>query len=283
MVTNCTITGNSARDVGGGLRCYESSITITNCTISGNIADISGGGIYCGVSDPTITNCILWGDSAPNGPEIYVCSGLPVIIYSDVQGGWSGEGNIDADPLFLGGGDYHLTLRSPCIDSGTDAWIYTDIDGEARPLGIGFDMGADEYTNPDCWDGDMDGYGDVACGGYDCDDTNPDINPGEEICDNGIDDDCDGLVDLLDPDCCDDADGDGFTDPTCGGTDCDDTDPEVYPGAEETCYNGIDDDCDELIDFDDLDCEAIRIPSDYPTIQAGIDASLYGDLVLVPK
>jgi hypothetical protein len=46
-----------------------------------------------------------------------------------------------------------------------------------------------------------------------------------------------------------DADGDGYFNATCGGSDCDDTDAAVYPGADEYC-NGIDDDCDGTIDED---------------------------------
>ena len=56
----------------------------------------------------------------------------------------------------------------------------------------------------DAVDLDGDGYFDIDnnCSETDCDDSNPDVNPGaEEICDNGIDDDCDGDVDLADSDC----------------------------------------------------------------------------------
>ena len=49
------------------------------------------------------------------------------------------------------------------------------------------------------------------------------------------------------PGSCDDADGDGFSDDTCGGTDCDDTNPNVYPGASEAC-DSIDNNCDGTVD-----------------------------------
>ena len=123
-----------------------------------------------------------------------------------------------------------------------------------------------DYSDPDCpcIDIDGDGYGDPANPAclfpqWDCDDTDPDVYPGAiEICENGIDDDCDGLVDELE-DCCKDMDGDGYGDPANPAClfsqwDCDDTDPDVYPGAEEICDNGIDDDCDGLVDANDPDC-----------------------------
>jgi len=104
-------------------------------------------------------------------------------------------------------------------------------------------------TGSQCWDSDGDGYEDVTCGGDDCDDTNPNVNPGaDEICDNGLDDDCDRLGDAWDTDCCDDADGDHFTDEACGGADCDDTEPLTSPGMQEIQGDGIDNDCDGQID-----------------------------------
>ncbi|MBI4832657.1 MAG: matrixin family metalloprotease [Candidatus Lindowbacteria bacterium] len=146
-ITNCIITGNLTDGSGGGIYAVSgaASPTIKNCTISGNLAT-SGGGLYCG-SGFTMTNCILWGDS-PN--EISGATGTTT--YSDIQGGRAGTGNIDADPLFVGDGDYHLTSGSPCIDTGTNSGVTDDIDGNPRPLDSGYDMGADEFLLilPDC-------------------------------------------------------------------------------------------------------------------------------------
>lgn len=143
IITNCTINANTASADGGGIYCsLSSSLSIINCTITENTANDNGGGIGCSDSSPTITNCILWNDFSD---EIYVYSGSPNVRYSDIQGGYQGEGNIDADPLFIGSGDYHLTESSPCIDVGTSEGAPDDdIDGEPRPQGGGYDMGSDE-------------------------------------------------------------------------------------------------------------------------------------------
>ena len=73
--------------------------------------------------------------------------------------------------------------------------------GQADPDedGVGTPCDSCPYTpNPYQRDRDGDGYGSVC----DCDDTDPGVSPGaEEVCDNGIDDDCDVLIDDADPDC----------------------------------------------------------------------------------
>ena len=111
-----------------------------------------------------------------------------------------------------------------------------------------------------CTDADSDGYSieGGACGAVDCDDVDPAVYPGAvEICDDGIDNDCNGLTDTLDPFCagtsCTDADADGYNveGGACGAVDCDDSDAAVNPGAEENCTDGVDNDCDGLIDTQD--------------------------------
>jgi len=80
-----------------------------------------------------------------------VDSGTPEVHYTDIECGYSGTGTIDADPLFVGNGDYHLTSNeaaSPCIDTGRDyapELPSTDKDENARIIGAYPDMGAYEY------------------------------------------------------------------------------------------------------------------------------------------
>lgn len=89
----------------------------------------------------------------------------------------------------------------------------------------------------------------------DCNDLNPNINPGaSEVCD-GVDNNCNGLVDEGCPTCTD-SDHDGFFAQVGCGTpvDCDDANAAVNPGAMEACQDGIDNNCDGGIDEGCLSC-----------------------------
>ena len=184
MVRNCTISLNAANRDGGAVCCYDGHPTFSNCVIVQNAA-ACGGAAYCYSSGPTLSNCTIAANSASDGPAIACDSSeqqypssvtitssvlwsggeevwnndgsVLSITYSDAQGGWSGEGNIDADPLFADpdNGDYHLTAGSPCIDAGDPAFVplpgELDMDGQMRVWdgdgdGVAVvDMGADEF------------------------------------------------------------------------------------------------------------------------------------------
>jgi hypothetical protein len=151
IIRNNVIIENESNHRAGGISCEQkSSPAIIFNTIVGNSASSLGGGICClNSSSPTILNTILWADSPD---EIYIdgTSGID-ITYSDIQGGWPGEGNIDADPLFgnpYSGLTYDLKPGSPCINAGTSSGApSTDIVGRSRPSGSGVDIGAYEQND----------------------------------------------------------------------------------------------------------------------------------------
>jgi len=77
-----------------------------------------------------LDSCIVWSNQGVFGDP------LTTAIYSNVEGGQPGVGNIAVDPLFLApiGGNYHLTSLSPCIDSGNPA-LPPDPDGSRADMG----------------------------------------------------------------------------------------------------------------------------------------------------
>ncbi|HUS72765.1 MAG TPA: choice-of-anchor Q domain-containing protein, partial [Sedimentisphaerales bacterium] len=179
-IVNCLFVGNTALESGGAIRNDRSSPTIINCTFNGNSTHYGGAICNAPYASPIITNCIFWGNNASTGDEIdnnIDCH--PTISYCDIDGGWNGPkvvnrsgssvidggGNIDADPLFVDASnpdlyarDYYLSDESPCIDAGMDAGVYTDIEGQIRPIDFPdvdnngelpeFDIGAYETIPP---------------------------------------------------------------------------------------------------------------------------------------
>ena len=92
-------------------------------------------------------------------------------------------------------------------------------------------------------DFDNDGYNSKR----DCNDHDSAINPGAvETCGDGIDNNCDGSIDEGCGNACQDADKDGFQDVSCGGSDCNDHDPAIFPGAQEICGDTVDQNCDGI-------------------------------------
>jgi len=145
FIVNNAFYWNSALNRGGAIYCGSSSPRIVNNTMSQNSAEV-GGAIACKNAQALIVNSIAWDNIAPIGPEFHNDFSTIVVKYSDVKGGWAGTGNIDADPLLVYG---HLTINSPCRDSGSNAapnlpdWDY---DGDPRIENGTVDMGADEFA-----------------------------------------------------------------------------------------------------------------------------------------
>jgi predicted outer membrane repeat protein len=156
-IANCIFTENHAEN-GGAVSNEYSSPTITNCTFSRNRADFSGGAISnFNTSNPKITNCILWEDIAPNNSEIHNSAYCrPKVSYCDIQTGYSGTGNIKANPVFLDpeNDDFHIQGSSPCIDKGSNLALGLQLkdfeqdprifDGDGNGVAV-VDMGADEF------------------------------------------------------------------------------------------------------------------------------------------
>ncbi len=172
--------------LGGGIYVgADCEAYVMNCTLADNSAFTRGGGFSnIGGGINGLFNSVVWGNTAYNHylmesqtlsepstnksstyPSLHCRSGSISTSFSDVEYGYAGSKNIDADPLFVGGADYRFSVGSPCIDTGGIAFqtepsspvLYApthDADGLGRPLdgnGDGdedMDMGAYEFINP---------------------------------------------------------------------------------------------------------------------------------------
>jgi len=184
-LTNNVITDNYSDLDGGAIALYGSDCVIANNVIAHNDS-LVGGALINWLSAPTIrnntivankpnamhldttimpgwpsasvtiVNNIIWQNEIWMSEE--VTDGEYLIRYNDVQGGWTGTGNIAVDPLFADAenGDYHLksqagrwdpvskswvldSVTSPCIDAGDPS---TSIVNEPQPRGLRVNMGA---------------------------------------------------------------------------------------------------------------------------------------------
>jgi hypothetical protein len=164
MLTNCTLTDNTAGWGGGVYSESGSNFVAANCTFTRNtaagdgITTSPGGAVFLSGSTADLKNCILWGDA---GSEIGLYGTNTLNTNNNiVQGGFAGNGNINADPLFVDDSNLRLKQNSPGIDAGDNSVVnappfilvdgaIVDMDGNPRIMNNTADIGAYETENAD--------------------------------------------------------------------------------------------------------------------------------------
>jgi predicted outer membrane repeat protein len=271
-IANCLVARNG---VGVSVTNFANAL-IYNSTIAEN----TGTGVALDTGEGFIGNAIIWGNF---GQQIDNQGALLNVQYSDIQGGWAGTGNIDADPLFVDpdgfdanpDNDFVLAVGSPCVDAGDNTRVpldNLDIDqdgdfNERLPFDLNFlprfrdipsvpdtgngtppivDMGAYEQFAATA-DSDGDGIPDTIdnCPAiYNPDQTDADLDGKGDFCDN-----CPVHANPDQADCDEDGIGDvcaiayGFTD-DCNENGVPDNCDILYGTSEDLNFNGVPDECD---------------------------------------
>jgi len=158
-IVSCLFCGNKATQGGALYMYYPTNTTFANCTFTSNLA--TRGNVFAceGATSLELTNCIIWDEPHPgwvfeepgNGPGPPPAESNISVTYSNVQGGWPGEGNIDIDPYFADpgywadagdpnviveaddlkavwmDGDYHLKSQAGRWDPQAQLWVKDDV------------------------------------------------------------------------------------------------------------------------------------------------------------
>lgn len=222
-----------------GCVCVDLDVDPENCGQCGNVCDTasevcdSGECVVMDVDGDGFVREDLGGDD---------CNDLDSSVHPGAEEVCDGVDN-DCDRM-----SDELPEASESCDDGNECTEDTCIRGScvnSHDNGIPCDDTSDCTVNDTCRngvcvgeprDGDCDGYGTDLCGGDDCDDGNRDVNPAAEedslirfVCSDGIDNDCDGLTDHEEPDCCI---------PDCAGAECGDGGCPDQPVACGACLGG---------------------------------------------
>ncbi|HEX4352737.1 MAG TPA: choice-of-anchor Q domain-containing protein [Polyangiales bacterium] len=157
-LTNNMIVNNGGNSSALGGVDIESITTTATHQLAFNTITANQGpnnvdtGVLCGsvVTVPiALDSDIIYGNLVGGSAVQFGGNANCTATYSDIGPDGTGSGtNINADPGFVNAtqGNYHLAAGSPCIDAADPAATLTiDIDGDTRPQGSGFDIGADEY------------------------------------------------------------------------------------------------------------------------------------------
>ncbi len=214
QMANTVISSNSASFGAGFMLQGASVLSLANSVIFTNHYTGTGdnfAGAICAYSSAagTVRNTIIWGNTQAYYGPVYPTTSPLSITYSDVQGGYSGTGNINSAPQFTRLG-FRLASGSPCIGAGTATGAPAlDIDGEPNsPASIGIDAFVDTDSDnlADIWE--FEHFGSLAQSGT--------SDPDGDTLSNQIEYEI-----STDPTANADADGDGLSD-----------DAEIYYGTD---------------------------------------------------
>lgn len=144
---------NTVSQGAGGVRVGPGTLVMTNTLVAENVGDfgihLNGSAALMNVTIAGNEMGLLFNSTAPhtldltnsviyhnNGPALETPNtGSVQVTYSDIEGGYAGAGNIDADPFFTLAGDYHPLPGSPLIDAGSPTGGPDhDLDGNPRPF-----------------------------------------------------------------------------------------------------------------------------------------------------
>lgn len=161
LVMNTIVADNWAKTLGSGINVCGNAQLLHTTIVRNTGGDGAGIRVSCSGANATValTNTILVGHSV----GVTVTTRNTLTMESTLWGSnawanglnWGGNGtiitgihNFTGDPAFINpaASNYHVSLGSAAIDKGANANITTDIDGDLRPFGSGYDLGADECT-----------------------------------------------------------------------------------------------------------------------------------------
>jgi hypothetical protein len=187
ILDRSSVLSNTASDSGGGLYLYRSEATLVNSVVADNQASGAGSGLYVRYSSPRLVHITLARNQGGDGglyitgeenvegysPSTVVLTNVILVSHTvgiTVTGGntatvngvlWYAtpltvstaptattvvQNEYIGDPAFAADG-FHLGSSSAAIDRGVEASVTDDIDGDRRPYGNGYDLGADEWTD----------------------------------------------------------------------------------------------------------------------------------------
>jgi len=199
LLVRCRFSGNSTGWSGGALSIGFCTGELRNCILAGNSAARWGGGILSNDNHWILYNCTFVANRAKRGPALDDYFGTSVITgsvyrehamspisgsasvrYSNIAGGWPGEGNIDADPCFVDpgywdangtpddpnddffvAGDYHLKSQAGRWDPVSESWVQDDVTSPCIDAGDpNSPVGYEPFPNGGCIN--MGAYGGTA-------------------------------------------------------------------------------------------------------------------------